>query len=103
MTLDDKGQMKHLREGTNGWTCMPDTPTSPGPDPMCLDANGMEWAGAWLSHKAPPTGKMGFGFMLAGGSDASNYAGYPTTAADTSKPYVMFPATPYAHLMIPVK
>lgn len=132
MTFDDKGQMKHLREGSNGWTCMPDMPTSPGPDSMCLDANGMEWAGAWLSHKDPPAGKMGFGYMLVGGSDASNtdpfastpaageswvttgphvmifnigdrYTGYPTTAADPSKPYVMFPNTPYAHLMIPVK
>jgi hypothetical protein len=31
-------------------------------------------------------------------------AGYPTgEMPDTSQPYVMFPNTPYAHLMIPVK
>jgi hypothetical protein len=111
---------------------MPDIPTTPGPDAMCLDANAMEWAGAWIAHKDPPANKMGFGYMLAGGSDASNtdpfatkpkdgdtwittgphvmvlnigdhFAGYPTTAADPSKPYVMFPGTPYAHLMLPVK
>jgi hypothetical protein len=72
-------------------------------------------------------------YMLKGGTDASNtdpYAtaptdtnnwiktgphvmvvgskellvGYPTDAKpDTSKPYVMWAGTPYAHLMIPVK
>jgi hypothetical protein len=127
------GTMKTLRKGTNGFTCMPDNPTSPGPDPMCLDANAMEWAHAWLKHEAPPD-KVGFVYMLAGGSDGSNtdpYAqkpepdnhwiatpshvmvvgpavksmpGYPQAAdPDTSKPYVMWAGTPYAHLMIPVR
>jgi hypothetical protein len=32
-----------------------------------------------------------------------HFDGYPTTAANTKVPYVMFPGTPYAHLMIPVK
>ena len=45
--IDDKGNMKTLREGKNGWWCMPDSPTTPGPDPMCGDANAMEWAMAW--------------------------------------------------------
>jgi hypothetical protein len=123
--------MRTLRAGTNGWTCMPDGP-SPGVDPMCLDQNGMEWAHAWMAHKDPPKDKMGFGYMLMGGSDASNtdpfatkpntadkwvdtgphvmvlnigdrFAGYPTSADNTKRPYVMFPNTPYAHLMIPVK
>jgi hypothetical protein len=31
------------------------------------------------------------------------FAGYPTTATNTKVPYVMFPGTPYAHLMDPVK
>ena len=130
-TIVDMTNMKTLRQGTNGWTCLPDGP-SPGVDPMCLDKNGMEWASAWMSHKDPPKDKMGFGYMLMGGSDASNtdpfatepksgdrwvdtgphvmvlnigdrFAGYPTTSANTKVPYVMFPGTPYAHLMIPVK
>jgi hypothetical protein len=75
---------------------------------------------------------LGFGYMLAGGSDASNtdpvaekpkdgekwvttgphvmvlhsgdrFAGYPTTANDTTKPDVMYAGTSYAHRMIPVK
>lgn len=127
------GTMRTLREGSNGFWCMPDTPASPGPDPMCGDANSMEWAMAWIGKKEPPKGKIGFMYMLAGGSDASNtdpyaagptdgnawiktaphvmvvnagdmMAGYPDQAVpDTSKPYVMWPGTPYAHLMIPVE
>ena len=130
-TIVDMPSMKVLRKGTNGWTCIPDGP-SPGLDPMCLDKNGMEWADAWMHHKDPPADKLGFGYMLMGGSDASNtdpfatephsadrwvetgphvmvlnignrFAGYPTTAENTKVPYVMFPNTPYAHLMIPIK
>ena len=130
-SIVDMATMKPLRKGTNGWTCFPDGP-SPGVDPMCLDQNGMLWADALMNKKDPPKGKMGFGYMLAGGSDASNtdpfattpapggkwvdtgphvmvlnigdaFAGYPTTSANTKVPYVMFPGTPYAHLMIPVK
>lgn len=131
--MDATGQMRTLREGTNGWWCMPDTPSSPGPDPMCGDANSMEWAMAWIGKTEPPAGKVGFMYMLAGGSDASNtdpyatapapdnnwiatgphvmvvnatdvMAGYPDAASpDTSAPYVMWPGTPYAHLMIPVQ
>ena len=131
IALDEKLQVRTLRQGTNMWTCIPDGP-SPGADPMCVDKNGLEWVQAWLSHKDPPVNKMGFGYMLMGGSDASNedpfatapaaghqwletgphimifnigkrYEGYPTTHDDPTKPYVMWPNTPYAHLMIPVK
>ena len=130
-TIMDMATMAVIRPGTNGWTCFPDGP-SPGVDPMCLDKNGLDWAHAWMSKKDPPQGKMGVGYMLAGGSDASNtdpfatkpngadrwvdtgphmmilnigdrFDGYPTTATNTKVPYVMFPGTPYAHLMIPVK
>jgi hypothetical protein len=128
--MGDQG-MRTLREGNNGWTCFPDIPATPGADPMCLDANGLLWADAWMNKKDPPAGKMGFGYMLVGGSDASNtdpfatapapdgkwvdtgphvmvlnigdaFAGYPTTAENTRAPYVMFPGTKYAHLMLPV-
>jgi hypothetical protein len=132
VTMDEKMNMKTLRAGTNGWTCLPDMPATPGADPMCLDKNGLEWVHAWMARKNPPADKMGFGYMLAGGSDASNtdpfatkpaaggrwvdtgphvmilnigtkFDGYPTTADNTKVPYVMFPGTPYAHLMLPVR
>ena len=41
ITVDASGAVKELRKGTNGWTCMPDAPDTPGPDPMCMVANAM--------------------------------------------------------------
>ena len=130
--FDEKMQPRTVREGTNGWTCMPDMPHTPGPDPMCVDRNGMGWVQAWMAKEDPPAGKMSFAYMLAGGSDASNtdpfamkpaaggqwvetgahvmvlnignaFDGYPTTPDNPKAPYVMFPNTPYAHLMLPVR
>jgi hypothetical protein len=72
------GQMRTLREGTNGFTCMPDNPATPGPDPMCMDKAAWEWAGAWMGHKTPASGKVGFMYMLSGGTDASNTDPYAT-------------------------
>jgi hypothetical protein len=127
------GEMRTLRRGSNGFTCMPDSPTTPGPDPMCMDANAMAWAMAWMGHSAPPPNTVGLMYMLAGGTDASNVdpysehpargapwvqtgphvmvvgsasllAGYPSGPhPDTSRPYVMWAGTPYAHLMIPIR
>jgi hypothetical protein len=80
VTMGDKGAMKTLRKGSNAFTCMPDNPATPGPDPMCMDANSMAWLDALMAHKTPPTGKVGFMYMLAGGTDASNtdpYAAKP--------------------------
>jgi hypothetical protein len=79
------GDMKAIRQGTNGWTCMPDLPTSPGTDPMCLDKNGMEWAHALMTKAQPPKGKMGIGYMLMGGSDASNTDPFATKPSADGK------------------
>jgi hypothetical protein len=76
-TMDDKG-MHTLRKGTNGFSCMPDNPATPGPDPMCMDKNAMDWIGAYVAHKPPPTGKVGLMYMLAGGTDGSNTDPYAT-------------------------
>jgi hypothetical protein len=127
------GSMETLRAGQNGWTCMPNNPNTPGADPMCMDANALKWAEAWMTHKDPPANNVGFMYMLAGGSDASNMDPWGTEPAaghewvetgphvmvvgapslnalypsgpqpDTTKPYVMFAGTPYAHVMVPVK
>ena len=45
------GSMKTLREGKNGFWCMPNDPNTPGDDPMCGDANSMEWAMAWIAKR----------------------------------------------------
>lgn len=72
VTMDAAGNMRTLRAGSNGFTCVPDNPATPGPDSMCMDASAMEWVNAWVAHKPPPTGKVGFMYMLEGGTDASN-------------------------------
>lgn len=72
IAMNADGTMRTLRQGSNGYTCMPDNPATPGPDPMCMDKNAFEWAQAWMAHKPPPTGKIGVMYMLEGGTDASN-------------------------------
>jgi hypothetical protein len=91
---DAKNGMRTLRKGTNGFTCMPDNPETPGPDPMCWDKNSGDWMDAYLSHKTPTAGKVGLMYMVAGGTDASNtdpYAKKPSTSNHWIKtgPHVM--------------
>jgi hypothetical protein len=84
VAMNADGTMRTVRKGTNGFTCMPDNPMTPGPDPMCLDANAMEWAKTWMGHQPPPQGKVGFMYMLAGGTDASNTDPYATKPTATN-------------------
>jgi hypothetical protein len=72
VAVQPDGKMRTVRQGTNGFTCMADNPETPGPDPMCMDANAMQWVDAWIAHKTPTAGKVGFMYMLSGGTDASN-------------------------------
>ena len=78
VTMEKDGSMKTLREGKGDFTCMPDNPATPGPDPMCMDKNAMEWVHAWVGHTQPTAGKVGFMYMLSGGTDASNTDPYAT-------------------------
>ena len=94
VAMDASGAMRTIRKGTNGFSCMPDNPATPGPDPMCMDANAMAWAHAWMGHQTPPAGKIGLMYMLAGGTDASNtdpYAQKPTATNHWIKtgPHIM--------------
>jgi hypothetical protein len=121
-------EMQALKNGSNGWTCMEANDV-----PMCLDPNAMEWAHARQSHGAAPTSTGFIYMLAGdtGASNTDPYAtsktadnhwvqtgshvmivgaavktmqGYPRTAdADPTKPYVMWPGSPYEHLMIPVK
>lgn len=85
MVVEADGSMRTLREGTNNFTCMPDDP-SPGHNPMCLDKNGMAWAEAWMNKSEPPAGKVGFGYMLAGGGTPSNVDPYATEVVGGGEP-----------------
>lgn len=127
----EDGSMITLREGTNGWTCFPDYPGSPGNDPSCLDTVWMAWNDALAAKEEPNVTVPGLAYMLQGGSDSSNedpYAPEPTNDADWIRtaphvmivlpgkldmelfttdhhyggPYIMWAGTPYEHIMMPV-
>ncbi len=133
IVMEPDGTVRTLRQGANGFTCMPDNPATPGPDPMCMDRNALDWVNAWIGRTAPASGSVGLVYMLEGGTDASNtdpyaqqptgsnnwietgphvmivgapasfYEQYPRSATpDTRAPFVMWPGTPYQHLMIPL-
>ena len=134
VVVGSDGKLRTLRQGQGPFTCVPDDPSTPGNDPMCMDRNAFEWFKALLAHEKPPEGKVWLAYMLKGGSDGSNddpfasepergkkwvqtgphvmiggpgitkmIDSYPTTADDTRKPYIMFPGTPYEHVMFPVQ
>jgi hypothetical protein len=120
------------RKGTNGWTCMPDNPNTPGKDPMCMNEPWLNFKDA-LKNKTKPTHRqVGIAYMLQGDSPVSNtdpYAKEPkpgddwvegvgahimvlvpdvetlnnlSTDSKNGGPWVMWANTPYAHLMIPI-
>ena len=89
--------MKQLRAGTNGWMCMPSTPT-PGPstqeDPMCVDKTFAALLEAWTMKSSPRVSTVGMGYMLRGDRGASNtepFAMMPTATNHwvVSPPHLM--------------
>jgi hypothetical protein len=78
IAFDAKGNVRVLRQGTNQFTCIPDDPSNPANDPICVDANGLEWVKAYVSRTEPPKGKVGFAYMLQGGTTPSNVEPFAT-------------------------
>ena len=127
MAADASGKMVQLRAGTNGWTCIPDEPSTPGLDPMCIDRNGMQWVQSLIAKAPKPANTApGLIYMLQGGSDISatdpfatktdhyvsspahfmimwpydaKATGFATTPKKTGS-WIMWAGTPYAHLMV---
>jgi hypothetical protein len=119
-----------LREGSNGYVCLPTPPMLTVDSPMCMDDEWMRWADAWQNKKDFEPSTLGISYMLAGDGGASNidpYAEGPTadnewiregaplmiiapaellegfpTDPGNGGPYVMWKGTPYAHLMVPI-
>jgi len=123
---DAQGKVTVLREGDNGFTCMPGNPKVIGDPPMCADAASMQWAADFRAHKPKPTNTVpGITYMLAGAtqrSDSDPYdktspaikvgphwmimwpfdpkaTGLPTTHKSTGA-YIMWATSPYAHVHI---
>jgi hypothetical protein len=120
-----------LRQGTNGWTCYPDRPASPGNDPQCLDETWQRWLQAFMNGSVPYATTLGFAYKLQGGSDASSATPYMREprqgeewvatppqimllvpgGLDTTRfsaeprsdqPYIMWAGTAFEYLAIPV-
>jgi hypothetical protein len=124
--------MTTLRAGTNGWTCLPDFPTTKGNDPMCVDDQWMSFMGAMMTKATPKVSHAGVAYMTApGGAWGSNTDPYASKAAKDNEwgfdpphlmllvtdqaslegmsasrqnggPWVMWKGTPYAHIMVPL-
>jgi len=122
---------KVVVEGSNGWTCMPDTMPSDGAA-MCNDRTWMKMMQAMGSKGDFEATGVGISYMLqgdigAGVSNSDPYHADPKSAGDyvetgphlmiavprallkgitddptTGGPYVMWGKTPYAHIMVPV-
>ena len=123
---DAHGNTVVLREGNNGFACMPGNPKVVGEPPMCVDAPSMQWFADAKAHKPKPTNTVpGITYMLAGAtqrsdSDPNDTTSMPieigphwmimwpfdpkTTGLPTKhRPkgaYIMYAGSPYAHLHI---
>jgi hypothetical protein len=123
---DEQGKMVVLREGNNGFTCMPGNPQVVGEPPMCVDAASLQWFADAKAHKPKPTNTIpGITYMLAGASQRSDSDPNDTTSMPidvgphwmimwpfdpkttglptTHKPsgaYIMWAGSPYAHVHI---
>jgi hypothetical protein len=123
---DAQGQMVVLREGNNGFTCMPGNPRVVADPPMCVDAPALRWYTDAKAHKPKPTNTVpGITYMLAGATQRSDSdpndttsmpieigphwmimwpfdpktTGLPTTHKPTGA-YIMWAGSPYAHVHI---
>jgi len=118
-----------LREGSNGWTCMPGS--GPGDDhPMCNDAVWSKLMAAAGAGKDFQTDRIGISYMLQGDANVNNEDPADTEPSEgevwvqegphlmvvvpkstlqglshdpyNGGPYVMWGDTPYAHIMVPI-
>jgi hypothetical protein len=123
---DAQGKLVVLREGSNGFTCMPGNLKVVGEPPMCVDAAAMQWYDDAKARKQKPTNRVpGITYMLAGATQRSDSdpndttsmpieigphwmimwpfdpktTGLPTTHKPTGA-YIMWAGSPYAHLHV---
>lgn len=95
---DAQGKTTVLREGTNGFTCMPGNPKVVGEPPLCADAASLQWFADFKAHKPKPTSTVpGITYMLAGATQRSDSDPYDQTSpAMTIGPHwmIMWPFDP---------
>jgi hypothetical protein len=129
MNMGHDGKMKVIQEGNNGWTCMDpggapmcadkaamewvEAWQSKGPAPqklgfiyMLSGDNGASNTDPYATKETSDNNwiRTGSHVMIVGAEARSMMQGYPRDAkADPNRPYVMWPGTPYEHLMLPTK
>lgn len=120
-----------IRQGTNGWVCVPGNPGTRHNFPVCSDEMWLEMFDAISNRRSPVISRVGISYMLQGGGGTSNtdpYANGPTadnewmesgpphvmmvfpdpavldgisTDPKNGGPWVMWRDTPYPVLIIP--
>ena len=72
-----------LREGTNGWTCLPFIPmpkmgykSANEAAPACADANAVAWADAYINKTKPEIENDGWIWMIHGDTGVDNFRPY---------------------------
>ena len=96
--IDGMPNGKVLRQGANGWTCMPDVPGRPQHDPMCADETMMKWLMATLTGKKPDIDRVGLSYMLMGEARQGQGA---TPAKDPSQVKEWFYIGPHIMVVLP--
>ena len=93
---DTQGKTIVLREGNNGFTCMPGNPKAVAEPPMCVDGPAMQWYDDAKAHKPKPTNTVpGVTYMLAGATQRSM-----TDPADNKSPALAI--GPHWMIMMPI-
>jgi hypothetical protein len=98
--VDDKGAMRQLRAGTNGWTCtvMP-TAKAGTAEAMCADKTWTGWGEAYMAKKTPPkAATVGVAYMLHGDHGTSNTDPFATAPTATNQ-WVVSPS--HVMLLVP--
>lgn len=98
---DAQGRMRELRRGSNGWTCVIDNAEAMKQDPIehhpaCFDKPGLEWIETFTAGRVPNPERVGYAYMLDGGSSWSNTDPMATKLAAGQKDYIRIPG----HIMI---
>ncbi len=121
-----------LREGNNGWTCMPGTPPNENVNPMCVDKAWQKWLKAYMEQTPYNSENESFGtsYMLIGDQAVDNddpfnldktkgtwiaegphlmlllpeslMSNLPTNPY-AGGPYVMWKGNEFVHVMVPLE
>ena len=82
-----------LREGSNGWTCLPFIPmpkmgfkTANEAAPACADANAVAWANAYIAQSKPEIENDGWIWMKHGDTGVDNFRPYSEGDKDNTDP-----------------